>query len=109
MIVFDFFSKVPAFLHVTDIAGLVEGAHEGQVRSTVLHYYFSLQYEHIVWGRGGVGGEGTGGGNLGVQGGGRSEGGRSEGGKGDFQGGGNWAKYERAGMVWGRGVIRNML
>lgn len=28
----DSFSKVPAFLHVTDIAGLVQGAHEGQVR-----------------------------------------------------------------------------
>ena len=25
------YSKVPAFLHVTDIAGLVQGAHEGQV------------------------------------------------------------------------------
>ena len=24
------YSKVPAFLHVTDIAGLVQGAHEGQ-------------------------------------------------------------------------------
>ena len=27
------YSKVPAFLHVTDIAGLVQGAHEGQVIS----------------------------------------------------------------------------
>jgi len=26
-------SKVPAFLHVTDIAGLVQGAHEGQVNN----------------------------------------------------------------------------
>lgn len=27
-------SKVPAFLHVVDIAGLVRGAHEGQVNIT---------------------------------------------------------------------------
>lgn len=28
--VFSLFSKVPAFLNVVDIAGLVKGAHEGQ-------------------------------------------------------------------------------
>ena len=30
MHLFNPYSKVPAFLHVTDIAGLVKGAHEGQ-------------------------------------------------------------------------------
>ena len=28
---FYFYSKVPAFLNITDIAGLVAGANEGQV------------------------------------------------------------------------------
>ena len=32
LIIVIFFSKVPAFLHVTDIAGLVQGAHAGEVR-----------------------------------------------------------------------------
>jgi len=32
------FSKVPAFLHVVDIAGLVQGAHEGKVRIYNLYY-----------------------------------------------------------------------
>ncbi len=35
-----FFSKVPAFLNVVDIAGLVKGASEGQVRKNYIFMAF---------------------------------------------------------------------
>ena len=39
-------SKVPAFLHVVDIAGLVKGAHEGQVHVVCLSIYCVVTYYH---------------------------------------------------------------
>lgn len=40
------FSKVPAFLHVVDIAGLVEGAHEGKVR---IYNLFYKRTSKLLW------------------------------------------------------------
>lgn len=38
------FSKVPAFLNVVDIAGLVEGANEGQASVNLFRYFSVLHF-----------------------------------------------------------------